>query len=644
MWPSLERILDNVPTPRCSFGCDTKRQRLLGGACCVALVELSTIVSCKTAPREAISTSARAVGDDHPPGHARASDRPVQLETYGMGFCVRLESGRVACWGDNRHGQLGDGTTLAADGIVVVAGVDDADLLLRNAMCVRTKAADTICWGRRACPNCERVRDGWLWRLSDVTDVSRELEFGRPCFVTTDQAVHCLVPEKQPPAGLPPVRAVHEAHVFVCGEQADRTLSCWWVGQDSGTDFFQPPLPSSDIIALGRFHLCVVSDDQRVLCWGDRVRSGYAVPEPATPPHHYGPVAVIEGLDPQRLAAGDDATCVATGHGHARCWGRVRSPVSRKPEFASWEVELDGVITDLAVGTREACALLDDGTVWVWPHGATDSGAVVPTRVVGLPVTDEPAGVPPRTTATELREALRWSGTPRRLAAITALDRGLVLGDVHAGSWHHTKTACFAEHLVDTYVDRTAGSWSCDRELTRCVAQRSSDATVFGWVDAADDGRRLVAVTDYEGSAPSTDPGALEHALQEAENTCPLWRALSEKDEDIIGDTVTVLTHPATVLDDQPAPVYRHYCGSVARRVAREHFHVDPMAQGWECTRLECSYNMSQGARGIFVFRLDAAGRPKLWVTGVDFDPAFDPTTRPLMHDAISRAERHTCP
>ena len=238
---------------------------------------------------------------------------------------------------------------------------------------------------------------------------------------------------------------------------------------------------------------------------------------------------------------------------------------------------------------------------------------------------------------------MRWAATPRQLAAISALDRGLVLGALRAGSWHHVETACFTEHLVGIDIDRTAGTWSCDADLIRCVAQRSSDATVFGWVDVGE-ARRLAAVVDYEGTAPPTDPEALERALGEAENSCPLWRALSQKDERIIGDTLTVLTHPATVLDDEPAPVYRHACGSAARRLAREHFHVDPSAEDWVCRDLECSYNMGQGARGIYVFRRDATGSLKLWVTGEDFDPGFDPEMRPLMRDAIRRAERHSCP
>ena len=44
----------------------------------------------------------------------------------GSHACVLQTSGRVACWGFNSYGQLGDGTTRDSSRPVEVAGVDDA--------------------------------------------------------------------------------------------------------------------------------------------------------------------------------------------------------------------------------------------------------------------------------------------------------------------------------------------------------------------------------------------------------------------------------------------------------------------------------------------------------------------------------------
>ena len=48
--------------------------------------------------------------------------------------CAALTDGHVVCWGDNEHGQLGDGTTELRSGAVLVDGIDDATDLTAGGM------------------------------------------------------------------------------------------------------------------------------------------------------------------------------------------------------------------------------------------------------------------------------------------------------------------------------------------------------------------------------------------------------------------------------------------------------------------------------------------------------------------------------
>jgi alpha-tubulin suppressor-like RCC1 family protein len=59
--------------------------------------------------REALSSSSNATlasGDNH--------------------VCKILQGGKIVCWGDNRYGQLGNGTTAHQTGAVLVSGITNA--------------------------------------------------------------------------------------------------------------------------------------------------------------------------------------------------------------------------------------------------------------------------------------------------------------------------------------------------------------------------------------------------------------------------------------------------------------------------------------------------------------------------------------
>lgn len=74
----------------------------------------------------------------------------VELSAGEAHFCARTRGGEVLCWGANRSGQLGDGTTEGRGVPAPVPGLKDVKALASGAVhtCALTKDRDVLCWGR----------------------------------------------------------------------------------------------------------------------------------------------------------------------------------------------------------------------------------------------------------------------------------------------------------------------------------------------------------------------------------------------------------------------------------------------------------------------------------------------------------------
>jgi alpha-tubulin suppressor-like RCC1 family protein len=82
---------------------------------------------------------------------AQATSTPVSAIAAGGGYtCALTATGGVKCWGENNHGQLGDGSTQRRLTPVDVVGLDGQVVAISAMLhtCALTIDKRALCWGR----------------------------------------------------------------------------------------------------------------------------------------------------------------------------------------------------------------------------------------------------------------------------------------------------------------------------------------------------------------------------------------------------------------------------------------------------------------------------------------------------------------
>ena len=288
----------------------------------------------------------------------------VAMVAGGFHSCALLTSGRVDCWGYNRDGELGDGTTVDRSVPVEVqglTGVTDVSAGVRHTCAVT--GGQVECWG-----------DNTYGELGDGTTTSR----------STPEIV----------VGLSDAIAVSTGQFHSCALVTGGQVKCWGdntfgdLGDGTTTDSAVPVtvLGLTGVTAIGVS--CALLAGGEVSCWG---YNGNGDLGDGTTTDRSTPVQVL-GL------AGVTAisrTCALMAGGSVRCWGRNTygqvgdgSTVNRTTPVAV--SGLAGAIGISSDGTG-VCAVVIDGPPLCWginSHGEVGDGTTIdrwtPVPVVGL--------------------------------------------------------------------------------------------------------------------------------------------------------------------------------------------------------------------------------------------------------------------
>jgi alpha-tubulin suppressor-like RCC1 family protein len=296
--------------------------------------------------------------------------------------CATVRGGRVWCWGSNDRGQLGDGTTRASGVPVQVAYIDDALTVTAGGTWTSGGmgaglSAFACAWLRDQTLDCWGNEFGWL--AGDTFSGSS--------------------PVPQPLIGASGVTSLAAGNWHLC-TLSSGTVSCW--GWDRGqlgqtqSSTVSPPEPVrvpgiTDAVAIsahGSDFTCAVMADASVECWGTEWGPSGLINDP-TPVTIPGVVA-----SPSGLAVGFNHACaVSTAGSPVQCWGlnshgELGDGTANASATPVTVQGLDGLVTSLAAGSDQTCAVLSDGHVQCWGGGVLGNGTLegspLPVTVNGI--------------------------------------------------------------------------------------------------------------------------------------------------------------------------------------------------------------------------------------------------------------------
>ncbi len=220
----------------------------------------------------------------------------------GLHTCAGLADGSLWCWGHNRYGALGDGTTTSHIRPAVVATTEPVTQLTAGQYhsCARFESSVVQCWGFNGFGAL-----GVGGTQSNPTPVDVAL---------TDIAT-----------------AIDSVANHGCAVAANGVVFCWGYNEfgqlgDGSLTMRTTPVQARGLpsparrVAVGGRHSCAVLETGALHCWGanevGQLGDGTTIVTRATAsvPAQTGPAVA-------RACASDTVTCAALRDGRVQCWG-----------------------------------------------------------------------------------------------------------------------------------------------------------------------------------------------------------------------------------------------------------------------------------------------------------------------------------
>ena len=290
------------------------------------------------------------------PVEVEGIDNAVAIDAAGNYACALLGSGEVSCWGENDHGQLGDGTDDPTTTPTTVVDITDAsDIATGNRHACAIEDGQVYCWG-----------DNIHGKLGDGTDEDR-LE---PTAVSDE---------------LPDSAEMVSANFSHTCALANGDVYCWGANSNGrlgdGTEVTShTPVEVTDLpttithITTGNSHTCAVNEPGNVYCWGSGAQGRLGNGDDA---NQYTPVGVLGlGGPAQTVSAGNQFACALLVDERVYCWGNGEYIGIGESENQDTAQELSTLqnISALSSGAsnRHQCAVWDNGQLSCW--GENDYG------------------------------------------------------------------------------------------------------------------------------------------------------------------------------------------------------------------------------------------------------------------------------
>jgi alpha-tubulin suppressor-like RCC1 family protein len=267
-----------------------------------------------------------------------------------------IVSGRVACWGVNDRGRLGDGFDKGRrDRPVFVAGIENIVEVTQGngATFARSSDGTIFVWG---------------------SNRSGEFGDGSPDFhiAWTPRRIAEWGAVQQIRGGIPTCALRQDGKVICAGRPRFRST-----GEDpaaaGGKPVVVPNLGNIVSVAAGSGFSCALRRDGKAFCWGmdDEGQLGDGGGDDKVKP------VEVEGLDAAvEIVAGGDSACARLKKGGVRCWGRALEGSELGGEVPKWTSPeaISGTedATQISIGDRVACAVMKNADVRCWGDASYD--------------------------------------------------------------------------------------------------------------------------------------------------------------------------------------------------------------------------------------------------------------------------------
>jgi len=311
--------------------------------------------------------------------------------------CAIHDGGRVACWGFNYYASLGDGTRRPSSVPVDVIGIDDARSIAAGVgqVCAVRANGSLSCWGGFSIASGV-ARAHWppsgipseIAGPSDVVHVSssrlatcvQEAAGTVSCLGTLNLSSEMRIESSE----LAPVDAffgtrqisvvdgtalcalrddVDQTRVQCMGLEPSLNENAWMTPDNTPFD-----VGIDGVIALdaGNGHICALSEDKHVRCWGHNT-SGEVAPLASTSQTSPLLVPGVDGVT--QISAGMRHTCVRREDGRVLCWGAgFWAGQAGQFNFEAGVHVVENLDDAVAVssGVMLACALRANGRIACW--------------------------------------------------------------------------------------------------------------------------------------------------------------------------------------------------------------------------------------------------------------------------------------
>jgi alpha-tubulin suppressor-like RCC1 family protein len=249
----------------------------------------------------------------HPTPTALPGLAVTALEAGSFFTCVLESGGGTRCWGYNSNGELGDSSygTIQPQPVSVLGGIAFATVTTgQTHACGLDFGGIAYCWGNGS---------GGI----------AGPEAGTPACIQTGSGPKCVVP-------VPVDTGLHFSAIdtwayHTCGLTASGAVWCWgangrWqLGSQTAADHSeQPVIVSGNVlfasVVIGNVHSCGLTAAGDAWCWGDNGAGQIGKGLVENGARYSSPVAVVGGYSFSFLRGGGNVTC-GMAASRVYCWG-----------------------------------------------------------------------------------------------------------------------------------------------------------------------------------------------------------------------------------------------------------------------------------------------------------------------------------